>query len=113
MVCVQKIDKKFFCELKKIKCLFACDVYSDYLKKRYGITPCKEHNDILFLNTLLLIYEYIAPNIKLLDKNLFRNKTFIEDWIKEMSDNKCNSNLESTMLEICDFTNLLEKINSL
>ena len=67
----------------------------------------------IYIYTLLTVLTAVFIKIKLLDKNLFRNKTFIEDWIKEMSDNKCNSNLESTMLEICDFTNLLEKINSL
>ncbi len=114
MSCKNNPFNPYECELIKTKCLFACEVMKDYKKERYGIKSCVKDLDNDFIYDLLQLLEFnLSGDISSFDKNLYRNKLYLENWLKEMNVSGCLSDFKLLSLNTCDFTKLIEKINSL
>lgn len=113
MSCKSSINP-FLCEQIKINCLFACEVVKDYKNKRYGIKSCKKDLDNDYLQDLKLLLEYnVSTNLSSFDKNLYRNKLYLEEWLKELNNKECLPDYKLQSLGTCNISELLEKINLL
>ena len=94
MSCKSKVNP-FICEQQKINSLFACEVLKDYKKNRYGIKSCKKDLDNSYVEDLLTLLSFnINGDVSMFDKNLYKNKLYLEDWLKEMNANGCISDFK-------------------
>ncbi len=112
--CYDSLDERFVCQLKKIKCAFACAVFAAYKEKRYGIAPCVAPKDQQQMADLLALMEYTEMlDISQFDYNTFRNSLYKDDMITRMVTDHCLPSFSMQTLEVCNISNILETINSL
>lgn len=86
----------------------------DYKNKRYGIKSCKKdlNNDYLWDLKQLLEFN-ISSDLGSYDSNLYRNKLYLENWLKDLNSRDCLPDSKIQTLDICNITKLIEKINLL
>lgn len=113
-ICYDSIEKDYTCEEVKINCLFAGDVLRMYKQKRYGIKSCKKDFDE---NKLWDLQQLLAYNLQMdldsFDKNTYRNRIYLEQQALDGNASGCLPDYKIQNLEICNISNLIEKINSL
>lgn len=112
MNCYDSSSDKFICSLQKLNCVFADQVYSEYKKKRYGIKTCNTTKDVSSLKELA---DYIMTTMDLsgFSDNTYRNEIINNNCLQYNIDNGCASEFHAKSLEICNVSNIIEKINSL
>lgn len=112
--CYDSSDNRFVCEQVKINCLFADDVLRHYKEKRYGIKSCKPDMDEQYLWDLQQLFMYVLKtDLDSFDVNTYKNKLYIEEQLKELNAKGEIPDLVIQNLDICNISDILEKINSL
>lgn len=112
--CYESLTDSFTCQLKKIKCLFADNVFSKFREAHYGIQSCRKTIPLQQLTDLKELMEYTS----LMDLSGFSSNTYanalIEDQVLlNQAKNGCISEFSVETLKVCNVSNLIEKINSL
>jgi len=112
--CYNSVDNPYNCEQTKINCLFANDVTRHYKSKRYGIKSCKKDLNEAELWDLKQLFDHILTmDLHSFDKNTFRNKLYLEDRLNELNGKGCISDFKILTLQVCNISDIVEKINSL
>lgn len=112
--CYESLDNGLECQLKKIKCLFADRIYSNFKEIKYGIRPCKEMYSVLFLSDMKELLEYIySMDLSNFDKNTYKNLILNNDQLLQMAKDGCIPEFAVETLKVCNISTLIEKINSL
>jgi hypothetical protein len=113
-ICYDSLEKDYTCEEIKINCIFAGDVIRMYKEKRYGIKSCKKDLDEKHLWDLQQLLAYsLQMDLDSFDKNTYRNRIYLEELAREQNANGCLADFKIQNLEICNISDLIEKINSL
>lgn len=112
--CYDSVDNSYICEEIKLKCLFADEVYKSYKMKRFGLKSCKKRYDENVLNDYITLLSYNLNNhLDLFTKNTYRNKLYIESHLLEQNAKGNVKDYQVNSLNICNISDLIEKINSL
>lgn len=112
--CYDNTDESFKCQLKKIKCLFADKIYSNYNEIRYGVKSCKNLYSVLQLTDLKDLMEYIdTMDLTGFSRNTYRNSLINNCQLLEMATDGCIPDFAVETLKVCNISTLIEKINSL
>jgi hypothetical protein len=112
--CYDSVDNTYICEEVKINCLFADEVYKSYKMKRYGIKSCKKKYDENLLWDLKHLLTFNLNNhIDIFSKNTYRNKLYVEKYVLEQNSKGLIPDYQVNSLNVCNISNLIEKINSL
>lgn len=112
--CYDNTDDQFKCQLRKIKCLFADRIYTNYKEVRYGIRPCNELYTLMELSDLKDLMEYISTmDLSNFDLNTYKNSLIYNEMLLKMASDGCIPEFAVETLQVCNISTLIEKINSL
>jgi hypothetical protein len=108
--CYDSLGEGFLCQLEKIQCLFADQVYDHYISRRYGIAPCSKVYNLQELGDLreLMLYNE-SLDLSCYDLNTYRNTLAGGHTCQE----DCTLDFKLLSAQVCNISPLIEKINAL
>lgn len=111
--CYDSLGEAFVCQLEKISCLFASCIYRQYKEKRYGISSCSPLCSTTQLQELKELMEWNELlDLSQFDYNTYRNY-LNQSKLQQLVDGGQVAPTALESLNVCNISNLIEKINTL